>query len=75
MNWINPYKEQPEIDMKVIIAAPQYTAIGYWDGSEWFRWIDFPSGGKPVKCKKEHDVWAWQPLPKWKHEDFDWLKG
>jgi hypothetical protein len=73
MKWINPKEQKPELNIKVIIAAPNYTAIGYWDGEKWFRWIDFPTGNEPFKSKEENMVFAWQPLPDWKHSDFNWL--
>jgi hypothetical protein len=73
MNWINPNKQKPEIDIKVLIAAPNYTAIGYWSGIKWYRWIDFPQAKGQCSSNEESMVFAWQPLPNWKHEDFNWL--
>ena len=73
MNWINPEEQKPQKDIKVLIASPNYTAIGYWDGESWFRWIDFPKESKLCKSERLNFIFAWQPLPNWKHSDFSWL--
>ncbi len=68
--WRKAREVIPPLNTKVIIASPNYTAIGYCDGKKWYRWIDFPNGEKIHKSVEEPNVLGWQPLPEWTYKDF-----